>query len=260
VRSWRGTAPAAKAHQRRIREHWATVEPRPVATSLDGYTVEPITRDEALPLIERYEWLANIGRATVFAGLLSPSRELHGVACFGHGPSGTIRKLIGGPALCLERGACVHWAPKNAASFLISRATKLVFRLTGIARFFAYADPEAGEYGGVYQACGWSYLGQGLNGGARQRWRRQHLLPPGCDPGRPASWRSDRELRRKGRRLTLAQARRKGWVVATRSAKHVYAVCVGPKRREWRHSLPTMPYPAPHPALKRGSAPLGRGQ
>jgi hypothetical protein len=216
-----------------------------------------IARGDARSLVQRYEWLGNIGRARIFVGLLSPSRELHGVVCFGHGPAGTIREKIGGAALCLERGACVHWAPKNAASFLISRAVKLVSRSTGVATFFAYADPEAGEYGAVYQAAGWIYLGQGLNGKASDRRRRQYVLPPGRDPRHPAHWRCDRELRRKGRRLTLAQARRKGWVVATRGAKHVYAVCVGGKRREWCIGL-SLPYPAPHPALKRRSASLRR--
>jgi hypothetical protein len=246
-------APAAKAHQRRIREQWATVEPRAGAASLDGYTVEMIARGDAAPLIRQYEWLGNIGRSTIFVGLFSPERELQGAVCFGHGPAGTIRKKLGGPALCLERGACVHWAPKNAASFLISRAVKLVHRMTGVERFFAYADPEAGEYGGIYQAAGWIYLGQGLNGKASDRRRRQYVLPPRSDPSDPANWRCDRDLRREGQRLTVAGARRRGWVIAARSAKHVYAVCVGGQRREWCNGL-SLPYPAPHPALKRRSA------
>jgi hypothetical protein len=57
----------------------------------------------------------------------------------------SIRKLLGGPALCLERGACVHWAPKNAASFLISRAVKFLHRTLGVVRFFAYAGCGSGE-------------------------------------------------------------------------------------------------------------------
>jgi hypothetical protein len=135
---------------------------------------------------------------------------------------------------------------------LIAKACKLVYRLTGTPLFFAYADPMAGEYGAVYQAAGWVYLGQGLQGeAAGQRRRRQYVLPPGSDPRHPASWRTDRDLRREGRRLTLPQARRRGWVVAARSAKHVYAICVGAKRREWCNGLLSLPYPAPHPRLKR---------
>ena len=149
----------------------------------------------------------------------------------------------------LEAGCCVHYAPPNAASFLISHAVKLVRDLFGVDRFFAYADPEAGEYGAVYQAANWHYLGQGLNGKRGYRRRRQYVLPPGHNP-RKANWRSDRDLRRQGRRLTVTQARAQGWKIETRAAKHVYAVCLGRNRAAWRESLPSRPYPKPRPALK----------
>lgn len=190
-----------------------------------------------------------MGRATFFVGLLSPTRDLHGVACFGYGPAGPIRKLIGEPALCLERGACVHYAPRNAASFLINAACKLVYRTTGVPLFFAYGDPMAGEYGAVYQAAGWAYLGQGLNG-KTGRARRFFVLPPGEDPDNPANWKTTRELRRQGRRMTFDQARDLGWQIATREAKHVYATHVGRERKAWRKNLVCPPYPAPRPELK----------
>src|SRR5262249_12095719 len=142
------------AHQRRIRYRLTRSAPRPIAASLDGYKVVLIPREDALPLIRRYEWLGTLGQASLFVGLVAPTGGIEGVACFGNGPVSSIRAIVGTPALCLERGACVHWAPKNAASFLISRAVKLVHRLFAVDRFFAYADPEAGEYGAIYQACG----------------------------------------------------------------------------------------------------------
>lgn len=250
-RAWRGHAPVVCAHQRRVHEDLRTMEPKAVASSLDGYSVALIRREAALPLIRRYEWLGNIGRATIFVGLLSPVRDLQGVACFGPGPGGPIQQhRIGGPALCLERGACVHYAPKNAASFLISRAVKLVHRSFGVGRFFAYCDPEAGEYGGVYQAAGWVYLGQGLKGKDGQRRFREAVLQAGRDPEAPANWQSDQALRRGGRRLTLRQARRCGWVIVRRAAKHVYAVCVGRERRRWCRDMPSAPYPKPHPEAR----------
>ena len=239
----------ALAHQRIIRDALRESEPRIPAASLSGYSVETIARGDAQPLILRYEWLGNIGRSTIFVGLLAPSRELHGVACFGYGPAGPIRKLIGESALCLERGACVHYAPRNAASFLINAACKLVYRTTGISLFFAYADPMAGEYGAVYQAAGWSYLGQGLDG-KKGRARRFFVLPPGDDPTDPAKWRTTRELRRDGRRMSFAQARLAGWQIVTREAKHVYAIHVGRERKAWKRNLRCPPYPAPRPELK----------
>jgi hypothetical protein len=244
------------AHQRRIRELLLLEEPEEVIERLTGYSVEPISREEARPLIMRYEWLGNMGRASHFVGLLSPSRQLHGAVCFGYGPSGRIRDVIGAPALCLERGACVHYAPRNAASFLITHGCRLIYRLTGVERFFAYADPMAGEYGGVYQAAGWIYLGQGLDGG-KGRKRRFFVLPPGSDADNAADWRTTRDLRRGGQRLTFAQARELGWRIAMRDGKHVYAIHVGRERRAWRKTIRALPYPAPRPELKRKRQDLG---
>jgi hypothetical protein len=238
------------AHQRIIREDMAERHPREQVASLEGYSVETISREEATKIILHYEWLGTVGKANIFIGLLSPTREVHGVACFGYGPAGNIRNLIGSPALCLERGACVHYAPKNAASFLINNACKLVYRMTGTALFFAYGDPMAGEYGGVYQAAGWLYLGQGLDG-KKGRKRRTMVLPPGADANHPGNWKTTRELRRAGRRMGFAEAREQGWRVSTREAKHVYAHNVGRERHKWRKNFACPPYPNPRPEMKR---------
>lgn len=239
--------PPAVAYQRIIREQKAREIPRQTASTLDGYSVRTIGRLAALPLITAYEWLGTMGRAHTFVGLFSPHGELEGCVCFGYGPAGNIRRLIGTPALCLERGACVHYAPRNAASFLIARACKLLYRLTGTAIFFAYGDPMAGEYGAVYQAANWSYLGQGLNGG-RGRPRRYFVLPPGADPDNAANWKTTRALRRR-HRMTWTQAIDTGWTISEREAKHVYAINLGRDRKQWARRF-TLPYPAPRPFLK----------
>lgn len=242
--------PLVLAHQRHIAEAERQADTAERHRSLDGYSVETVSRAAALSIIMRYEWLGTPGRTTLFAGLLSPARDLHGVVCFGHGPAGNIRGLIGAPAYCLERGACVHNAPANAASFLIAGACKLVYRLTGVEIFFAYADPSAGEYGAVYQAANWVYLGQGLDG-RKGRARRFMVLPPGLDPDNPGNWKTTREFRRAGRRMSFAEARAAGWQIGWREAKHVYAMHVGPRRGKWRKAIPLLPYPAPRPNLKR---------
>jgi hypothetical protein len=247
----------AVAHQRKIREQRALEEPRQPLASLDGYSVETIGRTEASALIGKYEWLGTMGRSTEFIGLMSPYRELEGAVCFGHGPAGgnkkkgSIRTLIGSPALCLERGACVHWAPPNAASFLISRACKLVSCTTGVHIFFAYADPMAGEYGAVYQATNWHYLGQGLDKN-KLRPMRRFVLAPGQDRDNPANWQTTRALRRgpKSAWLDFEQASAAGWEIAWREAKHVYAINIGRDRKRWLKGLVTRPYPAPRPHLK----------
>jgi hypothetical protein len=251
------------AHQRKIREDMAAAAPRAAASSLADYAVQPITRADAVPLILRYEWLGTVGAATLFIGLLSPQGELEGAACFGWGAAsgrpvrddgkyGDIRDLLGAPAMCLMRGACVHYAPRNAASFLITRACKLAARITGATRFFAYADPMAGEYGGVYQAANWIYLGQGLDGEKRCRERRRFVLQPGRDPDVDANWQTTRVLRHHNPPLTFGSAKAAGWRIAWREAKHVYAINVGRDRVRWRKGLAQRikPYPSPRPELK----------
>jgi hypothetical protein len=251
-----GKPAEAVAHQRRIRD--AMADPADVAASLRGYTVEKIAKAIAAPLIERFEWLRNSGQATLFVGLFSPTRELQGVAAFGHGPQSTIRDIVGSPALCLERGACTPKAPRHAASYLINAACKLVHDITRTARFFAYADPSAGEYGAVYQAAGWAYLGQGLQDGG-QRTHRHAVLPPGADPDDVAQWRTCRALRQRGRpHLNFAEAIEAGWLIGYREAKHVYATHVGRGRKAWRAALPVLPYPKPRPELAEHSATVRR--
>jgi hypothetical protein len=136
-------------------------------------------------------------------------------------------------------------APPNAASYLINTASKLVCRINGAARFFAYADPMAGEYGSGLQACGWAYLGQGLHGDG-YRTHRHAVLAPDGDPDDVAQWRTSRALRRRGRRhLSFAEALAEGWLIGVRPAEHVYATHVGRDRKAWRKGLPVLPYPKP---------------
>src|SRR5262249_122698 len=86
-------------------------------------------------------------------------------------------------------------------------------------------------------------IGRHCIDGDTGRKRRFFVLPPGGNPDAPADWKTTRELRRNGTRLTFAQARADGWQIATREAKHVYAVHVGRDRRRWRATIATLPYP-----------------
>ena len=163
-------------HQRKIREEMLTKE----GCALDGFSlkecsVEQISRKEAAEIILRYEWLASmpqVGR--YYYGLVRPDGKIIGATCFGLGPSRKARDFCGENqierVLCLERGACAPIKPRNkhadgAASKLIRRScAKLVddtAKTERIGAFFAYSDVAAGEVGTVYQASGWTYIGQG---------------------------------------------------------------------------------------------------
>jgi len=136
----------------------------------------------------------------------------------------------------------------------------------------------AGEYGAVYQAAGWLYLGQGLDGG-KGRKMRYFFLAPGADPAVKKNWKTSRDLRR-GKLQKLwdytkivkpngkeaykssiwAQARARGFKIRYCAAKHVYAINVGRDRKGWRKDIIAnqrerfglpLRFPAPRPELKR---------
>ncbi len=232
---------ADKAHQRVIREREALVEPHPQMDNLRGCYVEPITRAEAEAVILRYEWLGTMGRGVATYGLRAPTGEILGAAVFGWPSAVESRDVCGKErrelAICLERGACVHYAPLNAASYLISHAVRQAAQDNGWRIFYAYADPEAGEIGTVYQACNWLYIGQGV-GRTPGRLREDWKLPDGTVL-------SSRSLRH--RKMKRADALDAGWVPVYKHPKHKYVHFEGDRRErdELRAALryPILAYP-----------------
>jgi hypothetical protein len=109
--------------------------------------VELIDRAEAIPFIRKHEHLGTSGNASRWFGLRDPLGRLLGVVGFGHGPHAA-------GAIVLERGACLPWAPRNAASHLIGRALRHGRRFLGWGTVKAYSDPRFGEAGLVYRAAG----------------------------------------------------------------------------------------------------------
>ena len=215
------------AHQRRIRDREAALDPRPIMGSLEGCAVAQIPFAEAKALITRYEWLGSMPPgARACYGLKDPDGELVGVVVFGPPPSPESRDLCGPQhrelTICLARGACVHWAHPHAASFMISRACKLAAAEFGWRVFYAYADPMAGEIGTVYQACNWRYLGVGADRG-KGRWRFFNR--------RDLRWRSDRMLSR--RKLKVAEVRaHPDWIAEWTPDKGRYAWFEGTRREK----------------------------
>jgi hypothetical protein len=168
-----------KAHQRLIREQHAQEhdllieEKKALAASLKNAVVREIDREAAKQIILKYEWLRNMGTSDYYFGLYF-GEHLAGAVCFGR-TAGTktaesvCGKQYAGLVITLVRGACVHWAHPHSASYLIARACKLMTK-KGFHIFVAYSDPEAGEVGTVYQACGWSHCGAAASGSSLFRW------------------------------------------------------------------------------------------
>lgn len=171
-----------KAHQRILREEAQSVDPRAADANLSGARVSRIDRGLATPFIVKYEWLRTMPTATrVCYGLFNAGGELMGVSVFGNGGGSNAANLCGEEfrhrAICLERGACAHFAPKNASSFLISRSCALAHKEHGWCIFYAYADALAGEIGQVYQAANWHYIGFTRDRSGKQTTRNMWKLP-----------------------------------------------------------------------------------
>jgi hypothetical protein len=117
--------------------------------------------------------------------------------------------------------------PEECGKLLIRRAVTLAYRAHGWTVFYAYADPDAGEVGTIYQALGWSYTGAGRLPHGR---RRDLFLRP---DGRKVD---ERILRRHGVKLDDLV----GWRRVSSAPKHRYVWIEGaanppslpqPKRR-----------------------------
>lgn len=174
----RFAADPSKCFQRHIRELHSELDPREPIASLDGATVEKISKAEAEALILKNEWLGTLGTGAVAFYGLKIAGELLGAAVFGVGSSNEARNVCGEEnralVVTLMRGCCVHYAPKNAPSFLVRYACKLASAEHGWKVFIAYSDPSAGEIGQIYQAANWHFIGAGMGrpqGSVHIGWR-----------------------------------------------------------------------------------------
>jgi hypothetical protein len=176
--------PMGVSHQKLIRDREALVydpliaEKRKLAQSFENASVREISHQTAKELIQRYEWLGNMGTTDFSFGLYF-GEHLAGVECFGRTTGTNVAGSVCGlkhvsevKTLC--RGACVHWAPKGYAPFLITRACNLMVE-KGFHIFIAYSDAEANEIGTVYQACSWSYCGTTTSGASLFVWPKKPI-------------------------------------------------------------------------------------
>ena len=156
-----------KAHQRIIRETMEKEESynlfgkwwEDIDISKSNAIVKEVTREQALPIILKYEWLGTLPVNFIkFCGLYF-GNVIAGVVCFVEVKFGGKYTLWNYPAICLGRGACVHWCPDFGGSYLIQKSLKLLFKNKEPMYVVAFSDWKAGEIGTIYQACNWTYLG-----------------------------------------------------------------------------------------------------
>jgi hypothetical protein len=169
-----------KCHQRIVREMMAKQpdpllgEKKALAADFKNATVREISLAEARNVIVAHEFLGTLGSVEHSYALFF-GNHIAGVVCFGSTAGTNVRASVCGSehadkVISVTRGCCLPFAdpPRkssdgrvhggSAASFLISAACREMTK-KGYNIFVAYADPQAGERGTIYQSVGWQFCG-----------------------------------------------------------------------------------------------------
>ncbi len=72
----------------------------------------------------------------------------------------SVNRAVWRKVLALSRLACTPEAPKNAASFLLSRSVARVRKDGRFVSLVTYADERMGHSGAIYRAANWTYVGR----------------------------------------------------------------------------------------------------
>lgn len=163
-----------KAYQKQVREQarerYEGKEWWPENPDLSTARVRKTNRDVAQKIIREYEWLGTLPPVNNYCGIFFHSEDSNrdpwacgGVTCWNDkaGAASNLTDMYGieqGEIAYLQRGACVHWAPANTNSKLISYSLNIQ-KDRGKKVAIAYSDADAGEIGTVYQATGWYCIG-----------------------------------------------------------------------------------------------------
>jgi hypothetical protein len=154
--------------QRQLRDRYTSEGVPPVPhLDLKRAVVRPVSRKLAEQIILRYEWLGAMGATSRHYGIFF-GPYCAGVTCVCASPGGANLNahmewgLERAELAYLARGANVHWSPVGANSKLVAWTCRLL-ALDGMKLIIAYSDPDAGEIGTIYQACGWAYVGKGAS-------------------------------------------------------------------------------------------------
>ncbi len=245
---------------------------RPQDSGNIDYTIGEIGAAEAAQFIRRYEWLGTVGNPAARYCARDEFNEVAAVAILSAPvnvqAAGLCRPLDPRrltdddraylrTVVCLERGACAHWAHPHTASWFIPKVLSLARAEHGWKIFYAYSDAEAGEIGTIYQACNWLYIGAGAGRGSRgPHMKFRHRDWPCASVALGAGkWIGGRTFYERG--LSVADVgRRNGvgrlsaarpWEMIDDLDKGKYVTFVGDKRerRELKASLryPVLPYP-----------------
>lgn len=133
--------------------------------ALEGYTVVATDRRSISSFIEKNHYSKSInGCISDFCfSMNNPDGEMVGAMFFGRmAMAGQWKKYgkSGSEVIELRRLCCIDETPKNAESFFIARAMKILKKLWGGKVVVSYADAEYGHSGVIYKASNFEYLGK----------------------------------------------------------------------------------------------------
>lgn len=206
--------------------------PLPWADPLDKHewVVRPIKHGEAVEFISEHHYARGASNTGISpTGLYhSEGDQLLGALMWLPPVMGAAKSVAPRQphaVLSLHRLAIAPEAPRNSASYLISRAIKLLDDRWELC--LTYADSGRGHVGTVYQATAWEYHGETR---PRPVWRDAQ--------GRMVS------PKRGARTLTHEELIAEGAQLVGRFSKHKYVL-----DRRRRIASPNRPYPKNHPSL-----------
>ena len=125
------------------------------------WTVRVVAHRDALAFIEAHHYARGASNTSTFAfGLFRNSEpEVLMGALLWMPPIRNAAKSINPTApakvLALSRMAVHPWVPRNACSFMLSRAARIIRRDRRYNVLVAYSDSMMRHTGAVYGACGW---------------------------------------------------------------------------------------------------------
>lgn len=230
------------AWQKQLRDQFLDEGTPPVPhLDLKRAVVKPVSSEFAKQIILKYEWLGTMSNSSLHYGIFF-GPFCAGVTCV------AVATGTGGNNVCkmfdlephdlatLVRGACVHWAPPNTNSKLVTYTCKLVPKQSGSKIIIAYADTDAGEIGTIYQACGWTYIGKGAS-------TSQYVAPNGriYDQRNISHWSKNHEISWTDQREKLLDS---GWREQDSNPKHRY-VCILSRTRHLVRIVENMKLPYP---------------
>lgn len=119
--------------------------------------------EEINNFIKKYEWLGKTGNSVKWVFTARYQGLLAGVILLNE-PASYSRNLLAGIdtsslETLIQRGCSASWTPKNLGSSLIMFSLNWMVRNTSKRIFVGYADTGASEFGILYQACNFDYLG-----------------------------------------------------------------------------------------------------